>query len=111
MGVSRYEYNVGDQPSMQSGDVNMVEDQWVMPRREELMFAIAHLHTGERGVCVIDARLVLTEICLCHACSCCQINNIEDGDATVGAINLTASVQKAGSGRFEPVCTRYRSSS
>ena len=58
MGMSRYEYNVGDQPSVQSGDVNMVEDQWVMPRREELMFAIAHLHTGERGVCVVDAARV-----------------------------------------------------
>jgi hypothetical protein len=45
-----YEYNVGDRPSVQTGDVNMVEDQWVMPQREEALFAVAHLHTGAINV-------------------------------------------------------------
>ena len=64
-----YEYNVGDRPSVQMGDVNMVEDQWVIKQAQEVEFAVGHLHTG--------------------------------------AINVTASVRKAGSQHFEPVCASY----
>ncbi len=46
-----YEYNVGDKPSVQTGnEVNMVEDHWVIPARVEAMFAVAHMHTGAINV-------------------------------------------------------------
>lgn len=64
-----YEYNVGDDHTLRIGDVNVVEESWVIPERLEAVFGVAHMHTG--------------------------------------AINVSVSVQKAGSSTFESVCTSY----
>ena len=61
-----YEYNVGDQPSVTSNEVNMVEDQWVMPQRAEVIFAVAHMHTGAINVSASVKRaesLYFEEVC------------------------------------------------
>ena len=35
-----YEYNVGDSPSEQRGDVNMVQHTWAVEQRREVVFAV-----------------------------------------------------------------------
>ena len=86
-----YEYNAGVNPLQRIGNVDVVEEVWPIPQRVEIIYGVAHMHTGAINVSISMKKkgLLTTWVPVCASFPVYGTNGTEVGNEAGHVVAVT----------------------